>query len=313
MTAATLTCTVEAIGMPAEDVRTLRLVPRPGSELPAYAPGSHIEVQCGPRRNAYSLIGDPRLPDAYEISVLRCAEGDGGSRYLHDEVSVDSELQISTPRSAFAPPARAARHLLVGGGIGVTPFLSYGRAFARSGVPFELHHVHRVGASPHAGLAELGAGEIVTHAGRAAFLDELPALLDRAPVGTHLSVCGPPSMIDAVLSAAGAAGWPGHRLHSERFVGVDPPAGAPFTARVASTGEVVSVPRGTSLLDALLDAGIGVPHLCRQGVCGECRVGVRSGTPEHHDLHLSETERAAGTVVMACVSRCAAGTLELAL
>ncbi|NED63759.1 2Fe-2S iron-sulfur cluster binding domain-containing protein, partial [Streptomyces sp. SID10244] len=42
---------------------------------------------------------------------------------------------------------------------------------------------------------------------------------------------------------------------------------------------------------------------CRQGVCGECRIGVRSGTVEHRDFVLGDDERVAGDSMLCCVSR----------
>jgi dimethylamine monooxygenase subunit B len=313
MSSALIDVVVAGIDEPAPRVRTLRLVPPDPTPLPPFVPGSHVEVECGGRRNAYSLTSDPRDASHYEISVLRCEDGSGGSRYLHDHLEPGDRLRISQPRSAFAPPASARRHLLIGAGIGITPFLSYARAFARTGAPYEIHHVYRADGAPHAELATLPGDRVVLHRGRATFWDSLPALLASASLGTHLSVCGPPAMIDAVLAAARAAGWPEHRLHSERFVGVEAPPGAPFRARLRSRDAVIDVGSTVPLLDALLDAGIEVPHLCRQGVCGECKVRVLRGRPLHHDLHLSDAERAAGTVVMACVSRAEDAELELDL
>ena len=140
---------------PAPGVRTIRLVPAAGTRLAPYAPGSHVEVECGDVRNAYSLIGDPRDTASYAISVLRCEDGSGGSRYLHDAVSRGDVLRVSAPKSAFAPPASARRHLLVAAGIGITPFLSYARSFARTGADWALHYVHRADQESGRHLPEL--------------------------------------------------------------------------------------------------------------------------------------------------------------
>ncbi len=305
---------VAAIEDPAPGVRTLRLTPAPGEPaLTPYAPGAHVEVEAGDRRNAYSLIGDPRDTSHYAISVLRCDDGLGGSRFLHEQVRPGDRLRVGRPKSAFAPPAAARSHLLVAAGIGVTPFLSYARAFARTGTPYALHAVHRLGFEPHAGLDELPSGRVTHHAGRDAFWSALPELLNEARLGTHLSVCGPPDMIESVLDAARQRGWPEHRLHSERFKGIEAPPGEPFRAHLMRAGVTVDVPSGTSLLDALLSAGAQVPFLCRQGICGECRVGVLGGVPDHHDLHLSQAQRDAGNAVMPCVSRCTGAELDLDL
>jgi ferredoxin len=53
-----------------------------------------------------------------------------------------------------------------------------------------------------------------------------------------------------------------------------------------------------------------VPSLCHQGVCGECRVPVRSGSVLHRDLYLTDDERRDS--MMACVSR-GSGRVELDL
>ena len=82
--------------------------------------------------------------------MLRVAEGRGGSRWLHDALAPGQEVEVGAPRSAFAPPAAARHHLLVGAGIGLTPFLSYVAHFERRGISYELHHVHRAGYGPHA-------------------------------------------------------------------------------------------------------------------------------------------------------------------
>jgi ferredoxin-NADP reductase len=227
---------------------------------------------------------------------------------------VGDAVRTSRPRSAFAPVSTARSALLVAGGIGVTPMLSHARAAARWGRPFELLYGHRPGAGAH--LAELRevCGE------RLAVYDDTPRMLDAVataladrPMGTHVYVCGPAPLIAHVEDTAAALGWPADRVHAERFSAADLDPGEPFTAHLVRSGRAVAVPAGVSLLGALEDAGVAVPNLCRQGVCGECRLPVRGGRPLHRDLYLSDDERAAGDAVMACVSRCADDDLELDL
>jgi ferredoxin len=80
-----------------------------------------------------------------------------------------------------------------------------------------------------------------------------------------------------------------------------------------STGEVLEVPAGVSLLECLLDNGIAVPNLCRKGVCGECRTAVACGEVDHRDLYLTDEEKESGAAIMPCVSRAAGTRLELFL
>lgn len=81
----------------------------------------------------------------------------------------------------------------------------------------------------------------------------------------------------------------------------DPEQG--FKVKIAGSGQVVDVPAGSTILDALLDAGVYVSCSCREGICGACEVAVVSGTPDHRDFVLSDEERASNNKMMICVSR----------
>lgn len=290
----------------------------PGNrQLPSYAPGSHLVLECGGRTNAYSLTGPGDAPDEYSISVLHRPEGRGGSSAVH-RLLVGERVLASPPRSAFAPVATARRHLLIAGGIGITPLLSHLRAALDWGRPAELLYCYRPDGAAHleevrqlcSGSPALALGEFSE---RGAFRDGLARALRRQPVGTHLYLCGPQGFMDLVLAEARAAGWPESRLHLEAFGGAELAPGEPFTARLARSGRTLPVPAGTSLLEALEQAGQPVPNLCRQGVCGECALPVKRGRPEHRDLFLSPAEKAANTTIMCCVSRSQDPELELDL
>jgi ferredoxin-NADP reductase len=298
------------------EVRTLRLVAPDRAPLPSFTPGSHIVVEAGARTNAYSLTGGLVDPHAYEISVLRCADGRGGSCWLHEQAQVGDELVVSRPRGTFAPIASARRHVLVAGGIGVTPILSHVRAALLYGRSFEVIYGHRAGADP-AHVDELsalcGTDRLRVAAGRAELLSVVRRRLCDQPLGAVLYLCGPHGMIEAVETIAGELGWPAQRIGVEHFstAALDP--GEPFAVRLARSGRQLEVESGVSLLEALEADGLDVPYLCRQGVCGECRVPVTAGRPQHRDLFLSEEEKAAGDSVMCCVSRSHDTLLEIDL
>jgi ferredoxin-NADP reductase len=44
---------------------------------------------------------------------------------------------------------------------------------------------------------------------------DVPALIRRRPEGTHVYSCGPAGLIDAVVNAAEALGWPPESIHVE--------------------------------------------------------------------------------------------------
>lgn len=284
--------------------RTLTLALADGALLPPFVPGSHLVVDCGGRLNAYSLLDDGVRADAYRISVLHCANGAGGSRWVHESLRIGDLVGVSCPRSAFAPIAQARHHLLIAAGIGVTPMISHVRAARRWGRSYSLLYRYRIGAAAHlTELRELGGARLEEFTSRDTFGARVSEALVSQPMGTHLYVCGPAGFTDAVLGSAADTGWPPARLHSERFSGAALDPGRRFVVRLRESGTVVEVPPGVSLLEALEARGVDVQNRCRQGVCGECRVGVSSGTPEHRDLFLSDAERAANDTVLCCVSR----------
>ncbi|SEP20546.1 PDR/VanB family oxidoreductase [Trujillonella endophytica] len=310
---ARLVLEVSAVADAAPGIRTLTLRRPGGGLLPGHPPGSHLVLDCGGRRNAYSLTGDGMPAAEYRISVLLCPDGAGGSAAVHRWRAGD-RVTATGPRSAFAPVSTARHAVLVAGGIGITPLLSHARAAVRWGRSFELLYGHRPGAGAH--LAELHAlcgDRLGVHEDTAELLARIGSVLADRPLGTHVHVCGPAPLIAFVEDTAGALGWPADRVHAERFSAADLDPGEPFVARLARSGLRVPVPAGTSLLAALEAAGVAVPSMCRQGVCGECRLPVTAGRPLHRDLYLAEPERAAGDAVMACVSRCADDELELDL
>ncbi len=52
---------------------------------------------------------------------------------------------------------------------------------------------------------------------------------------------------------------------------------------------------------------------CREGNCGTCETDVISGAIDHRDHVLGDDEKAAGDVMMICVSRAAGDRLVLDL
>ena len=291
-------------------IRTLTLARPDRAPLPPFTPGSHIVIEYDGGANAYSLTGDTAAPREYVVSVLECPDGRGGSRWIH-RLSLGDALEIRSPRSAFAPVLGARRHLLIAAGIGITPMVSHLRSARRWGRDAHLLYIHREGRGAYVEDIKSLTDNARFFTDRSVFLAELTATLGDSPLGTHAYICGPATFIDDVVNAAAELGWPPSRIHVEHFGG-DLAPGEPFEAEVVSSGTTFVVDSGVSLLEALEAHGIAVPNMCRQGVCGECRVAVRSGVLLHRDLYLSEAEKEAGEVMMACVSR-ARGRLEVDL
>lgn len=303
----TIDVIVAEVRQPAPDIRTFRLEPCHGGELPAFSPGSHVvlELPVGGRaiRNAYSLTGSPFDRSHYRIAVRRQAASRGGSRYLHEQVSAGQVLRIGTPVNYFPFEQRAGKLLLIAGGIGITPFMSLVPMLRWYSAPVEMHYAFR-----HSGeaafleaLRERLGDRLRCHESASGRRLDVDALLAAQPAGTQVYVCGPQRLIDAVCTQAAALGWPSGSVRFEQFA-VDS-SGLPFQVALQRDGRTLRVEAGESLLEALERHGIPLRHLCRAGVCGECRTGLLAGEAEHRDLFLSDAEKAEGRFIMPCVSR----------
>ncbi|MFC3609474.1 PDR/VanB family oxidoreductase [Stutzerimonas tarimensis] len=285
-------------------IREFSLEPLQG-ELPGFSAGSHVVVQmpAGERtlRNAYSLPCDPADNHCYRIAVRLQPESRGGSRFMHEQVKVGDELRISTPHNLFPISSQARHHLLVAGGIGITPFIGYIAELRARGETFELHYAFRGGLTD-AYLAELRErlGErLKSYDSLAGERLDLAVLLQGQPIGTHLYACGPENLLVALREQACALGWPDSRVHWEAFAAPEP--GLPFVVELANSGQRIEVPADLSLLEALEAAGIEIPNLCRGGVCGQCETRYLAGEVEHRDHFLGQDERS--SLLMPCVSR----------
>jgi dimethylamine monooxygenase subunit B len=304
---------VRAIDDALPGVRTLTLARPDGVALPSFTAGSHLVLECGAVANAYSLTGESVTPPSYVVSVLECPAGSGGSHWVHHELAVGDPIVARMPRSAFAPVLRAKRHLLVAAGIGITPMVSHLRSAQRWDRDVRLLYLHREGRGAYVEQIKALTDHAQIFTDRAAFMAEVAPELADQPFGTHLYVCGPSRFMDDITATAAALGWPPSRIHVERF-GIDAlDAGRPFEVTLTGTGESFVVPSGVSLLEALEEHGLPIPSLCRQGVCGECRIPVSDGQILHRDLYLSDADKDAGDSMMSCVSRAAGERLELSL
>lgn len=290
-------------------IKRFRFVRRDGAPLPAFSGGAHTVVEIddhGTRRlNPYSLMSDPQDSTGYEISVRRDDAGRGGSLYMHSRVEPGMEMTLSYPVNLFPLDNRASKHLMIAGGIGITPFLAQIRQLTHFGGRFELHYAARNRALG-AYMDRLTAAD--PDRVHCYFDDErqtidLARLLSMQPIGTHLYVCGPKGMISWVLGTAVRMGWPEPALHHEEFLA--PGTGLPFTVELAASKKTVTVGAAQSLLEAMEAAGVDAPYLCRGGACGQCetRVVKCDGTILHRDHWLTPAEHASNTRIMPCVSR----------
>lgn len=322
---------VRSITYEGEDINAYEVVDPEGRELPPFAPGSHIDLYFRDQRvRQYSLCGDPQERHHYVFAVQREPEGRGGSKAIFERVHVGRILTISEPRNNFPLRPEARRHLLLAGGIGVTPMMAMIHHLRRAGTEFTLHYCTRspertAFADQLRPLVKEGCALIHWDGGDPSRGLDIPATLREYRDGTHLYYCGPRGFMAAV--AAASVHWPAGTTHCEYFTApasetatapgpegpgdIDGAIGVGFQVRVASTGQTFDVPNDKSIVQVLREHGIEVPTSCESGLCGTCRTRYLEGQPEHRDYILDEREKE--TEVLICCARSKSPLLVLDL
>ncbi len=290
-----------------------------GSPLPEWTAGGHLEIVVAPEYlREYSLSGDPADRSVYQIGVLREDQGRGGSALMHRIFSEGRRVFISKPKNLFPLEEGATKSFLMGGGIGVTPMISFAHRLHALGHDFEFHYSvpNRAAAGYLDDLATVPWCDKVTlHVSDEGTRADLDALLAGYQAGWHVYVCGPDRYISGVLDAAERQGFPDDARHFEYFSAPEVPdyENHPFIIKLARSGREVAVPADKSGAEALIEAGIHVDMKCDDGICGVCRCDLVAGDVEHRDFVLSNKQREGGIIL--CQSRAAQpdGVIEIDL
>lgn len=219
------------------------LKPEDGGPVLRHKPGQYLTFRLKPRgrpelKRNYSISCGPNGA-FYRISVKREADGQGGSRFLHDDVAVGNVLETTPPAGDFYlgdAPQRPV--ILLSGGVGLTPMVSMAEAIARDHPHVEAHYVHgTLNSETHAmdaHVQDLAAtcpsltvttfysdplshdrlGE--THHGEG-FIAIDWLMLHTPLLEADVFLCGPKPFLRAFVSGLALAGVPAGRIHYEFF------------------------------------------------------------------------------------------------
>ena len=289
-------------------IREIELVAADGA-LPPFTAGAHIDVTLGNgEERSYSLLNDPAETHRYVLAVLREADSRGGSTFVHDRLREGDRLASTPPVNNFQINEAGENHILIAGGIGITPLKSMTHRLAARGANFTLHYCAR-DRERAAYLDALGAalGErlhLHLDGGDPARGLDVAALLSKRPSAAHVYVCGPAGLIRAVREAA--SDWPKGTVHYELFRGAEADVAPrssdqPFEITLARAGKTLTVPADKSILEVLRSNGFKIKTLCKEGVCGTCRIGLLAGKADHRDEVLTDEQRE--HEIQVCVSR----------
>jgi vanillate O-demethylase ferredoxin subunit len=295
---------IKATTWEAPDVLSYELHALDSGELPPFTAGAHIDLTLSNGLvRSYSLVNPQSERHRYVIAVQKDRASRGGSNWVHEHFRAGDLLTVNGPRNNFALAESAEKSVFIAGGIGITPILSMIERLGAIGRDWELIYCSRTRAGAPF-LEVLGALPRVRFnfdqepGGR---MLDIAGAVRAAPANAHLYCCGPLPMLDAFEEAT--KDLPRERVHVEYFTAKEQPAvEGGFTVVLAKSKREVAVPPGKTILAALCDAGLDIPHSCTEGICGTCETRVLAGVPDHRDLILTEGERASNKTMMVCCS-----------
>ena len=125
-------------------VKTFRFTAMDGGPIPfTYLPGQYVSVLPmidGIRTpRSYTMASSPTQRHYCELTIKREAEGKGVSKYFHDGLQEGELVEVSGPTGKFTFTGKEAKSVvLIGGGVGITPLMSYVRYLTDSGWPGDI-------------------------------------------------------------------------------------------------------------------------------------------------------------------------------
>ncbi|MBC8749284.1 MULTISPECIES: molybdopterin-dependent oxidoreductase [Paraburkholderia] len=290
----------------ARNIARFEFAPVDGGELPDFQPGQHLTIHdagLGITR-AYSLVSGGKAPRTLSIAVKR----DGRmSSHLHG-LAPGALVELGPPGGTFAMPTRGDRPLiLLGSGIGITPFISYLEAIdAEGGDAYPgttLHYVcrdsggHAFAARIREIASKLPRVRVVTYYRAPRSTDTLGVDYDRTgdlafdlidddtlarrPLAY---LCGSGGFLETATRGLVWRGMPAFDVFAEMFKSeVTVPTNlVPQRVTVSGTGKTFAWrPDLGTILEAADAASVPMPSGCRVGQCESCLVRVVRGTVLH--------------------------------
>jgi nitric oxide dioxygenase len=208
-----------------------------------HRPGQYLTLRFGPARQPtmkrnYSISCAPN-GDHYRISVKREADGNGGSRFLHDHVGIGDVLEVTPPAGEFFLPEAPQRPVvLLSGGVGLTPMVSMIETIAADHPGLEAHYIHgTLNSATHAMDSHVksmakrhGRITVVTFYSDPQQGDAPNATHDvtgyitadwlraNAPIdAADIYLCGPKPFLRGLIHDLARVGVPPDRIHFELF------------------------------------------------------------------------------------------------
>ncbi|WP_027859374.1 2Fe-2S iron-sulfur cluster-binding protein [Marinobacterium jannaschii] len=314
-----LTLVVSGMRQLTPRIRAFELRHPDAEALPEVEAGAHLQIRLPLDSGEevirhYSICSNPARRDIYEIAVLHEPDGGGGSAALHRHLSLGQQLCCDLPQNHFPLQQDRSPVLLIAGGIGITPIKAMAQALDARGTELQLHYAGRsLREMAFADRLQRQLGERIRLWPSDQQRMPLAQILSAAPGNVRIYTCGPSRLIDAVVAEADRQGIDPQRVCFERFGAGPVDAATPVQLTLARSGLELAVPAEQSLLEAIVAAGVDLPHSCQAGNCRSCAVSILSGEALHRDSALTPDEREGQGLFCPCVSRAKGTHLTLDL
>ncbi|MGP3591851.1 molybdopterin-dependent oxidoreductase [Vagococcus sp. WN89Y] len=327
--------TVSRIVNETADVKSISFIPTDGYSLPDWQPGQDVilRVFCAGEPEgicrAYTLssaAGQNRYTISVKLSKGTDNKGNAWkgqvSSWVHEQLRVGDEVTLTAPDGAFIIPRhRPAPVVMVAGGIGITPFISYLSSLnpQEHGADIWLYYANR-NSDHHAFRQQLHMlAQQIPHLNIVNVYQEPKAsdLIGRdyqyrgfisagifaenlINARARFYLCGPDAMVSSLETGLIRRGVFSFDIFKELFT---PPGRriattkASYNVTFAKTGKTLlwSADSGT-LLQFAEKNHIPMAGGCRVGVCGCCAVKVKTGEVES----LSDADSAQSDTFLAC-------------
>ncbi|GAB6855383.1 globin domain-containing protein [Asaia astilbis] len=227
------------------DIVSFWLTPADGKPILRHDPGQFLTFRLTQdgfnTRRSYSISSAP-ADDSYRVTIKRVPDGKI-SNWFHDHVQEGALLDVAPPAGDFTlARAKGAPVLLVGAGIGVTPFISMLLAENDANSAHRLSLVHaahdfhdrpflstlsalnqeaygsRIRLFGSEGKETTNLAPLATQTGRVS-AHWLSTQIDDE---THIFLCGPSSFQHDLIGGLKALGVSENRLHHEFFGSSEP-------------------------------------------------------------------------------------------
>jgi 3-ketosteroid 9alpha-monooxygenase subunit B len=293
-------------------------------QLFRFDPGQYLtlaaDIDGDMHWRCYSITSEPRRNQLISVLVKRMPGG-RVSNWICDNVQPGSRIAVLPPAGRFLLARPPQSVLLFAGGSGIAPVFALARQALEEGASrVSLFYANRDRSATMLlpGLNELRRrwpGKLEMRL----WFDVEDGLPTVDAIRRHAGgfedgnayLCGPEPFMKATNAALEQVGLDRRRVHQEDFGAaagetenrLEPGAESSLTVVLNGKEHIVSVTGKQTLLSAMLNSGLVVPHACKVGECASCICRLEQGEVERLENSVLDEDDVANNLLLACRAR----------